>query len=56
MKFCTYVAHVEDIDDHEDDHVDLVVDEFRRFKKVRSFTGPLATQETVIYAPASYFI
>ena len=52
MEFFYYVAYVEDIDKHNDDHVDSVVDEYRCFKKVRNFIGLLATQETVKYAPA----
>ena len=47
-------ANVEDIDQLNDDHVDLEVDENRCFKIVRSFKAPLSTQETVSveYAPA----
>ena len=52
MDFFYCEANVEDIDQLNDDHVDLEVDENRCFKIVRSFRGPLTTQETVVYAPA----
>ena len=45
-------ANVEDIDQLNDDHVDLEVDENRCFKIVRSFSGRLTTKETGVYAPA----
>ena len=56
MEFFYYVAYVEDIDEQNDEHVDLVVDEDRCFKKGRSFSGRLATQETAKFAPASYIL
>ena len=54
MDFFSYEAHVEDIHNQNDDHVDLEVDESWCFKIVRSFKAPLSTQETVSveYAPA----
>ena len=41
-------AHEEDIDQLNDDHVDLEVDESWCFEIVRSFIGPLSTQETIV--------
>ena len=52
MDFFHCEANVEDIHQLNDDHVDFEVDENRIFKIVRSFFGPLTTQETVVYAPA----
>ena len=52
MDFFSYEAHIEDIHNLNDDHVDLEVDESWCLKIVRSFSGPLSTQETVEYTPA----
>ena len=51
MDFFYCEAHEEEIDQLNDDHVDLEVDESRCFKIVRSFSGLLSTQETVVFAP-----
>ena len=46
------VAHVEDIANHQNDHIDLEVDECRFFKIVRNFIGPFSPQETAVNTPA----
>ena len=51
VDFLCCVAHVENIEKLNDDHVDLEIDEFRCFEIVRSFSSLLATKETAVYAP-----
>ena len=46
MDFFYCEAHEEDIDQLNDDHVDLEVDESRCFEIVWSFSGLNSTQET----------
>ena len=54
MDFPNNVANVEDIAKHNDEDPDSEVDETWCFKKVRSFVGPLLSQETAVNAPERY--